>query len=51
VALGAGHYRIAARFEGKGPRYLMNGDGPRMAHMNFWMGVLQSNTAEFEVSK
>jgi hypothetical protein len=52
VALGAGQYRIAARFEGKGPqRDLMNGDGPRMAYLNFWMGVLQSNTAEFEIAK
>jgi hypothetical protein len=49
MKLGAGRYRIQARFQGRGASYL-NGDTPGIGLMNFWKGTAQSNTLEFEVS-
>jgi hypothetical protein len=49
MKLGAGRYRIHARFEGHGASYV-NLDTPGIALMNFWKGTAESNTLEFEVS-
>ena len=49
VKLGVGHYRLAARFEGKGARSL-NLDTPGIARLSFWKGIVRSNSVEFEVS-
>jgi len=49
MKLGAGHYRIEARFEGRGASYI-NLDTPGIALMNFWKGTAQSDTVEFELS-
>jgi hypothetical protein len=49
MKLGAGRYRIQARFEGHGASYV-NLDTPGIALMNFWKGTAESNTLEFEVS-
>ena len=49
MKLGAGHYRIQARFDGRGATQV-NLDTPGIALMNFWKGTAQSNTVEFEVS-
>lgn len=43
-----GRYRVAARFEGKGPTYI-NLDTPGMRLLHFWTGTVLSNTAEFEI--
>ena len=49
VKLGAGRHHIRARFEGRGASYL-NLDTPGIGLMNFWKGIAQSNTLEFEES-
>ncbi len=48
IKLASGRYRIEARFEGHGARYL-NLDTPGIALLNFWKGTLQSNSLSFEV--
>jgi len=46
--LSAGRYRIDARFDGQGAKFI-NGDTPGIALLNFWNGSLQSNSFEFDI--
>jgi hypothetical protein len=48
LKLGPGRYRIEARFEGHGARFL-NSDTPGIALLNFWKGMLRSNSLSFEI--
>lgn len=48
LKLKAGRYRIAARFEGKEAQY--NLDTPGLRLLNFWKGVLKSNSQEFDLA-
>jgi hypothetical protein len=46
--LSAGRYRIDARFEGQGAKFI-NGDTLGVAPLNFWNGTLQSNSFELDI--
>jgi hypothetical protein len=48
LKLARGQYRIEARFDGQGARFL-NSDTPGIAHFNFWKGMLRSNSLAFQV--
>lgn len=44
-----GHYRIAARFQGKGAQHV-NLDTPGVRLLNFWVGAVESNSLEFDLA-
>jgi hypothetical protein len=46
--LSAGRYRITASFEGKVAIHANDASGIRQLH--FWMGAIQANTLDFEIS-
>ena len=48
IKLPRGQYRIEARFEGQGAQSL-NLDTPGIALLNFWKGILRSNSLAFEI--
>lgn len=48
LKLPRGRYRIEARFEGQGARFL-NLDTPGIALLNFWKGTVRSNSLTFEI--
>lgn len=50
LELRSGRYRLAARFEGKGPQFL-NLDTPGIGGWPFWKGIAQSNTVDFDISE